>query len=170
MNLRGFFDVSRRAVAAMLARGGGGHVVNISTSLIDHANAQVPSGLASLTKGGLNAVTRSLAIEYADRGIRVNAVALGIIRTPMHPAETHEFLAALHPLGRMGEIERRRRRRSSTWRTRRSSPVRSCTSTAAKAPGTNYAAARRANPSARAARGGNREATARVKSGQGEPQ
>ena len=103
VNLRGFFDVSRRAVAAMLARGGGGHLVNISTSLIDHANAQVPSALASLTKGGLTAVTRSLATEYADRGIRVNAVALGIIRTPMHPAETHQALAALHPLGRMGE-------------------------------------------------------------------
>ena len=103
VNLRGFFDISRRAVAAMLSQGGG-HVVNISTSLIDHANSQVPSALASLTKGGLTAVTRSLATEYADRGIRVNALALGIIRTPMHPAETHEALATLHPLGRMGEI------------------------------------------------------------------
>jgi NAD(P)-dependent dehydrogenase (short-subunit alcohol dehydrogenase family) len=64
----------------------------------------VPSVLASLTKGGLNAATKSMAIEYAGRGIRVNTVALGIIRTPMHPAETHEFLQALHPLGRMGEI------------------------------------------------------------------
>jgi NAD(P)-dependent dehydrogenase (short-subunit alcohol dehydrogenase family) len=64
----------------------------------------VPSALASLTKGGLNAVTKSLATEYAGRGIRVNALALGIIRTPMHPAETHEALATLHPLGRMGEI------------------------------------------------------------------
>jgi NAD(P)-dependent dehydrogenase (short-subunit alcohol dehydrogenase family) len=103
VNLRGFFEISRSAVAAMLAQGGG-HVVNISTSLIDHANSQVPSALASLTKGGLNAVTKSLATEYAGRGIRVNALALGIIRTPMHPAETHEALATLHPLGRMGEI------------------------------------------------------------------
>ena len=104
VNLRGFFDISRAAVAAMLSQDGGGHVVNISTSLIDHANSQVPSALASLTKGGLTAVTRSLATEYADRGIRVNALALGIIRTPMHPAEAHEALATLHPLGRMGEI------------------------------------------------------------------
>jgi NAD(P)-dependent dehydrogenase (short-subunit alcohol dehydrogenase family) len=104
VNLRGFFDVSRSAVAAMLSRDGGGHLVNISTSLIDHANTQVPSALAALTKGGLTAVTKSLATEYAGRGIRVNALALGIIRTPMHPAETHDALAAMHPLGRMGEI------------------------------------------------------------------
>jgi NAD(P)-dependent dehydrogenase (short-subunit alcohol dehydrogenase family) len=105
VNLRGFFSVSRSAIAAMLTRDGGGHVVNISTSLVDHANSQVPSVLASLTKGGLNAATKSLAIEYAGRGIRSNAVALGVIRTPMHPAETHEALAGLHPLGRIGEID-----------------------------------------------------------------
>ena len=103
VNLRGFFEVSRRAVAAMLAQGGG-HVVNISTSLTDHANSSVPAALASLTKGGLNAVTKSLAIEYATRGIRVNAVSPGTIRTPMHQAEIHEFLAGLQPVGRMGEV------------------------------------------------------------------
>ncbi|MFI5916427.1 SDR family NAD(P)-dependent oxidoreductase [Dactylosporangium sp. NPDC051541] len=101
VNLRGFFTVTQRAIVAM---GSGGHVVNITTSLVDHANSQVPSALAALTKGGLNAVTRSLAIEYAQRGIRVNAVSPGIIRTPMHPPATHDFLAALHPVGRMGEI------------------------------------------------------------------
>jgi NAD(P)-dependent dehydrogenase (short-subunit alcohol dehydrogenase family) len=105
VNLRGFFDISRSAIAAMLAHGGGGHLVNVSTSLVDHANSQVPAALASLTKGGLTAVTKSLAIEYAARGIRVNAVALGIIRTPMHPADTHETLAGMHPLGRLGEID-----------------------------------------------------------------
>jgi NAD(P)-dependent dehydrogenase (short-subunit alcohol dehydrogenase family) len=105
VNLRGFFEVSRAAVAAMLSRDGGGHVVNISTSLVDHANAQVPSALASLTKGGLNAVTKALAIEYADRGIRSNAVALGIIRTPMHDPESYGVLAKLHPVGRLGDID-----------------------------------------------------------------
>ncbi len=65
----------------------------------------MPAALASLTKGGLAAATRSLAIEYAASGIRVNAVALGIIRTPMHPADTHETLAGMHPLGRIGEID-----------------------------------------------------------------
>ena len=102
VNLRGFFDISRSAIAAMLAHGGG-HLVNVSTSLVDHANSQVPAALTSLTKGGLTAVTKSLAIEYAASGIRVNAVALGIIRT--HPAETDEALAGMHPLGRMGEID-----------------------------------------------------------------
>ncbi|GAA3430882.1 SDR family NAD(P)-dependent oxidoreductase [Kutzneria kofuensis] len=104
INLRGFFDVSRGAVAAMVEQGGG-HVVTVSTTLVDHALAQVPSALASLTKGGLNAVTKALAIEYAARDIRVNAVSLGIIRTPMHAPETHEFLAGLHPIGRLGEID-----------------------------------------------------------------
>jgi NAD(P)-dependent dehydrogenase (short-subunit alcohol dehydrogenase family) len=89
----------------MLAHGDGGHLVTVSTSLVDHANSQVPSALASLTKGGLSAVTKSLAIEYATQGIRVNTVALGVIRTPMHPDETHDFLAALHPVGRLGEID-----------------------------------------------------------------
>ena len=105
VNLRGFFEVTRAGIAAMESHGDGGHVVAISTSLIDHALSQVPSGLASLTKGGLNAATKSLAIEYAARGIRSNAVALGIVRTPMHPPETHEFLDALHPVGHMGDIE-----------------------------------------------------------------
>ncbi|MEU0796627.1 SDR family oxidoreductase [Amycolatopsis sp. NPDC005961] len=103
VNLRGFFEVTQRAIAAMLEVGGG-HVVNVTTSLTDHANSAVPSALASLTKGGLNAVTKSLAIEYATRGVRVNAVSPGIIRTPMHPAPTHDALASLHPVGRMGEI------------------------------------------------------------------
>jgi NAD(P)-dependent dehydrogenase (short-subunit alcohol dehydrogenase family) len=104
VNLRGFFEVSRAAVAAMLPNGGG-HVVNISTSLVDHANSGVPSALASLTKGGLNAVTKSLAIEYAGRGIRSNAVALGVIRTPMHDPASYDALAKLHPIGRLGEID-----------------------------------------------------------------
>jgi NAD(P)-dependent dehydrogenase (short-subunit alcohol dehydrogenase family) len=105
VNLRGFFEFTRAAVAAMTARDGGGHVVNVSTSLVDHADSRVPSALASLTKGGLNAVTKSLAIEYAARGLRFNTVSLGIIRTPMHPAEAHGALAGMHPLGRMGEID-----------------------------------------------------------------
>jgi NAD(P)-dependent dehydrogenase (short-subunit alcohol dehydrogenase family) len=102
-NLAGFFYLTQRAVAEM-TRQGSGHIVQITTSLVDHASSRVPSVLASLTKGGLNAATKSLAIEYAARGIRVNAVAPGIVRTPMHPPETHKALAAMHPLNRMGEI------------------------------------------------------------------
>ena len=104
VNLRGFFEVSRAAVAAMLAQGDGGHLVTISTTLVEHANSNVPSALASLTKGGLNAATRELAVEYATRGIRSNAVALGIIKTPMHQPSEYEALAQLHPVGRVGEV------------------------------------------------------------------
>lgn len=103
VNLAGFFHVSQRAVRQMLKQGGG-HIVNLTTTLVKQPVKGVPSAMASLTKGGLDAVTRSLAIEYADKGIRVNAVAPGIIKTPMHAAETHAFLAGLHPLGRMGEV------------------------------------------------------------------
>jgi NAD(P)-dependent dehydrogenase (short-subunit alcohol dehydrogenase family) len=102
-NLAGFFHVTQLAIADMEKRGTG-HVVSITTSLVANANSNVPSVLASLTKGGVDAATRSLAIEYARRGIRVNAVSPGIIKTPMHPAATHATLASLHPLGRMGEI------------------------------------------------------------------
>jgi NAD(P)-dependent dehydrogenase (short-subunit alcohol dehydrogenase family) len=105
VNVAGFFDVSRAALRAMLSGDGGGHLVNVSTSLVDHANSTVPAALASLSKGGLNAVTRALAIEYADRGIRSNAVALGTIRTPMHDPSTYDALARLHPVGRLGEID-----------------------------------------------------------------
>jgi NAD(P)-dependent dehydrogenase (short-subunit alcohol dehydrogenase family) len=104
VNLRGFFETSRAAVAQMLAQGDGGHLVTVSTTLAEHANSAVPSALASLTKGGLNAATRALAIEYANRGIRSNAVALGIIRTPMHQPSEYEALAALHPMGRVGDV------------------------------------------------------------------
>ncbi|MDG3005946.1 SDR family NAD(P)-dependent oxidoreductase [Paludisphaera mucosa] len=104
VNLAGFFYVSQRVVRQMLAQGGG-HIVNMTTTLVGQPVKGVPSVLASLTKGGLDAATRSLAIEYADRGIRVNAVAPGNIKTPMHAAETLAALAAMHPLGRMGEIQ-----------------------------------------------------------------
>jgi NAD(P)-dependent dehydrogenase (short-subunit alcohol dehydrogenase family) len=103
VNLTGFFNITQLAIAEMEKRRGG-HVVQITTSLVDHAVAGVPSVLASLTKGGLNAATKSLAIEYAKRGIRVNAVSPGIVKTPMHPAETHAQLGAQHPMGRMAEI------------------------------------------------------------------
>jgi NAD(P)-dependent dehydrogenase (short-subunit alcohol dehydrogenase family) len=103
VNLAGFFHVTQHAVAAMLKQGSG-HIVNVTTSLVDQPIAGVPAVLASLTKGGLNSATKSLAIEYATRGIRVNAVSPGIIKTPMHGPETHEALGKLHPVGRMGEI------------------------------------------------------------------
>ncbi|MHC8494555.1 SDR family NAD(P)-dependent oxidoreductase [Thalassospira sp. SM2505] len=103
VNVAGFFNITRLAAAEMFKQGSG-HIVSITTSLVDQPIAGMPSALASLTKGGLNAVTKSLAIEFAQNGIRVNAVSPGIIKTPMHPEESHEFLSKLHPVGRMGNI------------------------------------------------------------------
>jgi NAD(P)-dependent dehydrogenase (short-subunit alcohol dehydrogenase family) len=104
VNLAGFFHITQLAIAEM-EKQGSGHIVQVTTSLVDHAIAGVPSVLASLTKGGLNGATKSLAIEYAKRGIRVNAVAPGIIKTPMNPPEMYDLFASLHPMGRMGTIE-----------------------------------------------------------------
>ncbi|HEY2222253.1 SDR family NAD(P)-dependent oxidoreductase [Actinomycetospora sp.] len=103
VNLAGFFHLTQRTIPQMLRRGSG-HIVNISTSLVDQADSARPSALAALTKGGLVAVTRSLAIEYAARGLRVNAVSLGVIAPPARDPESYTGLAELHPLGRLGEV------------------------------------------------------------------
>jgi len=104
VNLAGFFHVSQRAVALMEAAGSG-HIINITTTLADQPSTDVPAMLAALTKGGLNSATKSLATEYASRGIRVNSVSPGVIKTPMHAVETHAQLAGLHPMGRLGDID-----------------------------------------------------------------
>jgi NAD(P)-dependent dehydrogenase (short-subunit alcohol dehydrogenase family) len=104
VNLTGFFWLTQLAIAEML-RQGGGHVVNISATIADHADSSVPAALTALTKGGLASVTRSLAVEYASRGIRVNAVSPGIIQTPAHPADSYKDLGdQLPPLGRVGQV------------------------------------------------------------------
>jgi len=103
VNLDGFFHLTQRVVRHMVQQARG-HVVNITTSLVDHARIASPSALASLTKGGLDAVTRSLATELAARGVRVNAVAPGVVNTPAISCADYEQLAAQHPLGRMAEV------------------------------------------------------------------
>src|ERR1700692_1206941 len=102
-NVTGFFHMTQRAIEIMNKQGSG-HVVRITTSLVDQPMTSVPAVLASLTKGALSAATKSLAIECAKNGVRVNAVSPGIIKTPMHPVEAHEALASLHPMKRMGEM------------------------------------------------------------------
>ena len=102
--LAGFLFVSQLSLKQML-RQKSGSIVNVSTSLVDQPIAGVPASVQVLAKGSLHAVTRALAIEYARDGIRVNTVALGSIKTPMHKPESYEFLKGLHPLGRMGEVQ-----------------------------------------------------------------
>ena len=106
-NVTGFFHMTQRALEFM-GKQGHGHVVTITTSLVDQPMSSVPAVLASLTKGALSAATRALAIEYAKTGVRINAVSPGIIKTPMHPPEAHQALAALH--GSDGRCVRRCRR------------------------------------------------------------
>ncbi len=103
-NLAGFFYVSQLAVAQMRLQKFG-HVVNISTSFVSQPIGVLPASLANLTKSGLESVTRSLAIEFADEGIRFNAIAPGVVNTPMHPVGTHEFLKQLSPFNRLAEVE-----------------------------------------------------------------
>lgn len=103
VNLTGFYWLTQRVIAEMV-KAGGGHVVNVSASVVDYAHSSEPSVLASLTKGGIAAATRSLAVEYATRGIRVNAVAPGVIRTPMHSEQDYAAGAQLAPMERVGEV------------------------------------------------------------------
>ncbi len=103
VNLAGFFWLTQGVITEMLKRSAG-HVVNISASVADYADSTSPSVLAALTKGGLAAATKSLAIEYASRGIRVNAVSPGVIQTPMHPADSYAAAASQSPLGRVGQV------------------------------------------------------------------
>ena len=101
VNMAGFFHITKLAIAEM-EKHGSGHVVTVTGS-IDNGISGAHMTLAAMTKGGLNAATRTLAIEYAKQGIRVNAVAPGVTKTPMHAEEYHEMLGGFHPLGRMGE-------------------------------------------------------------------
>ncbi|MBU9425086.1 SDR family NAD(P)-dependent oxidoreductase [Burkholderia gladioli] len=103
-NLDGFFFTTQQVIPVMLKQGSG-HVVQITASTAEFASSRSPAFIAMLTKGGMNSATKSMAIEYATRGIRVNAVAPGVIRTPMHDSSMVEKLAAFHPMNKLGEVE-----------------------------------------------------------------
>ncbi|MET0937186.1 MAG: SDR family oxidoreductase [Luteibacter sp.] len=102
-NLAGFFHMTQRVIPSMLAQGSG-HIVNITTTFVNQAIAGIPTGLANLTKGGLTSVTKALAVEYAQKGIRVNAVSPGFIRTPLHTPEGLADLAVYNPMKRVGDV------------------------------------------------------------------
>jgi len=89
----------------MLSQGTGGSVTSITTSFVDHPNAGVPASIAMITKGGLDAVTRSLAIEYAKNSIRFNAVAPGQVDTPLQKNSPKEFLKTLSPMGTISDAK-----------------------------------------------------------------
>ena len=103
VNLTGFFHMTQQVIPTMVSQGSG-HIVVVSTSLVDHADSKRPAGLPALTKGGLVAASRSLAIEYASHGVRCNAVSLGVIQTPPHDDASYEGLGSLHPLGHVGDV------------------------------------------------------------------
>jgi NAD(P)-dependent dehydrogenase (short-subunit alcohol dehydrogenase family) len=105
VNILGFFLITRAVISRMLTQGDGGHIINVTTTLAEQGQAAVPSALTALTKGGLVAVTRSLAVEYAGQGIRVNAISPGVIDTPMHAGvDAHRVYAAMHPQNRIGAV------------------------------------------------------------------
>ena len=105
VNIEGFFFVTQSVIKQMLAQGSGGSIVNLSTTLVGHPIAGINCVVAIITKGGLEAATRSLAMEYARQGIRVNAIAPGIVDTTLHKDEPKAFLKTLQPMGQMAAVK-----------------------------------------------------------------
>jgi NAD(P)-dependent dehydrogenase (short-subunit alcohol dehydrogenase family) len=101
-NLDGFLYITQRVIKQLLAQKSGGSVVSITASIADHPIAALPASVAMITKGGINAISRSLAMEYAKQGIRVNAVAPGVVATPLLEGVPQDFLRTLSPLGQIG--------------------------------------------------------------------
>ena len=104
-NLCGFIYITQLAIKQMLARESGGSIVSITASLADNPIAGANASIPMITKGGINAITRSLAIEYAKDGIRVNAVAPGVVDTPLHRNNPKDFLKGLSPMGSISTVQ-----------------------------------------------------------------
>ena len=105
VNIEGFLFITQLAIKQMLAQKTGGSIVNVTAALADHPIAGINAAVPMLTKGGLVAVTRSLAMEYAKQGIRVNAVAPGVVDTPLHEDQPKDSLRAQQPMGRISEVK-----------------------------------------------------------------
>jgi NAD(P)-dependent dehydrogenase (short-subunit alcohol dehydrogenase family) len=105
VNALGFFHVTRRVICQMLTQSEGGHIINVTTALAEQGQSAVPAALTALTKGGLVAATKSLAVEYARQRIRVNAISPGVIDTPMHSGvDAEKTYAGMHPQNRIGTV------------------------------------------------------------------
>lgn len=105
VNLEGFLLITQLAVKRMVVQNTGGSIVNLSAAQVNHPIAGIDSSIAMMTKGGLEAVTRSLAMEYAKQGIRVNAVAPGVVDTPMHEGQSKDFLKTRQPMGQIAQVK-----------------------------------------------------------------
>jgi NAD(P)-dependent dehydrogenase (short-subunit alcohol dehydrogenase family) len=104
-NLGGFVYMSQLAIRQMLAQKSGGSIVSITASLADNPIAGVKASVPMITKGGIDAITRSLAIEYAKDGVRVNAVAPGVVDTPLQRNSPKDFLKGLSPMGSISNVQ-----------------------------------------------------------------
>jgi NAD(P)-dependent dehydrogenase (short-subunit alcohol dehydrogenase family) len=104
-NLEGFIYITQLAIKQMLAQKSGGSIVSITASLADNPIAGVNASIPMITKGGIDAITRSLAIEYAKEGIRLNAVAPGVVDTPLHKNNPKDFLKRLSPMGSISTVQ-----------------------------------------------------------------
>lgn len=103
-NLEGFIHLTQRVVKQMLAQRAGGSIVSITTPLIDHPIAGLSASVAMMTKGGIDAISKNLAMEYARDGIRVNTVAPGVVDTPLHKDNPKDFLKTLSPMGIIADV------------------------------------------------------------------
>ena len=104
-NLIGYIYITQLAVKQMLAQKTGGSVICITSAMVNHPIAGVDASVAMMTKGGLEAITRSLAMEYAKEGIRFNAVAPGVVATPMHAKDSEEYLKSQSPMGAISDVD-----------------------------------------------------------------
>jgi NAD(P)-dependent dehydrogenase (short-subunit alcohol dehydrogenase family) len=104
-NLEGFLYVTQLAVKQMLAQKSGGSIVTITAALARNPIRSVPAAVPMITKGGLETITQHLAMEYAQDGIRVNAVAPGVVDTPLHKNDPKDALRALNPMGVLSNVK-----------------------------------------------------------------